>query len=154
MTSFDVPQLSPAHTLEEAFLAMHRAARSGILVFAPKGTALPDRPRRPRGGKSYNPGRREGRLRSATRGRERERCIRCDIFLRRVPPAIGPSHPRAESIACMQRHWKALTLFLQAARRAVEGDVSGQYVPILMVNARHERTRLQTFYLNSMHGNP
>lgn len=39
MTSFDVPQLSPADTLEEAFLAMHRAARSGILVFAPKGTA-------------------------------------------------------------------------------------------------------------------
>ena len=48
----------------------------------------------------------------------------------------------------MQRHWKALTLFLQAARRAVEGDVSGQYVPIPMVNARHERTRLQTY------GNP
>ena len=48
----------------------------------------------------------------------------------------------------MQSYWKALTLFLQAARRAVEGDVSGQYVPILMVNARHERTRLQTY------GNP
>jgi hypothetical protein len=32
--------------------------------------------------------------------------------------------------------------------------ISGQYVPILMVIARHERTRLQKFYLNSMHGNP
>jgi hypothetical protein len=36
----------------------------------------------------------------------------------------------------------------------VHDDISGQYVPILMVIARHERTRLQTFYLNSMHGNP
>jgi hypothetical protein len=34
------------------------------------------------------------------------------------------------------------------------GDISSQYMPILMVVARHERTRLQTFYLNSMHGNP
>jgi hypothetical protein len=38
--------------------------------------------------------------------------------------------------------------------RPVFSHVSGQYVPILMVIARHERTRLQTFYLNSMHGNP
>jgi hypothetical protein len=34
------------------------------------------------------------------------------------------------------------------------GHIFGQYVPILMVIARHERTRLQTFYLNSMHRNP
>ena len=54
----------------------------------------------------------------------------------------------------MRNNLKSETLASLFPARLPLGHISGQSEPILMVIARHERTRLQTFYLNSMHGNP